>query len=466
MNGLLLTLAFLLFAGVLAIAPTDGAPATLLAVPLAALVGWAVLQTKTDRTFLFRVFVFAFLVRILVGTLIYGFHYQDFFGGDAFTYDFFGYSLLRVWEGNKDYQLAVDTFLGGGASSGWGMLYLVAVIYKVVGRNMLAIQFVNCVLGAATAPIAYLISMEILPHKRVARICALLAAFFPSMVLWTSQGLKDGPIVFLLALTVIATLRLGDRFSFRYVTALALALCALLTLRFYVFYMVVIAITTAFILGRRPLTARSFVRQFGVMIVIAMALGYFGISRYATLQFETYGSFTQLQRMRTDASQTAESGFGEDIDVSTPTGALSAIPLGFTYLMLAPFPWQMASPRQLITLPEMLVWWTSLPLIVLGFWFAIKHRLREVAPILIFTTLLTLSYSILMGNVGTAYRQRAQLLIFYFIFVAIGFVLVKEKRGERALKQVEKEKAARRPVRWGSDKEGQASSPDEAILTH
>jgi hypothetical protein len=436
MNGLLLALSFILFVGVMSIAPGDGAPATLLALPLALLAVWAIFQAKDDRRFLFRVFAFGFLMRVLVGTLIYVFHYQNFFGGDALTYDAFGYALLKVWEGNKDYQVAIDIFSGGGAASGWGMLYMVAGIYKVVGQNMLAVQYVNCILGAATAPIAYMISMELFPHRRVARVCALLAAFFPSMVLWSCQGLKDGPIVFLLAVSMIATLRLGDRFSLKYLAALALALCCLLTLRFYVFYIVVVAVTTAFILGRRPLTAQSFIRQFAILSVIALALTYFGVSRYATLQYETYGSFEQLQRMRIDASQSAKSGFGQDVDVSTPGGALSAIPLGLTYLMLAPFPWQLGSMRQLITLPEMVVWWASLPLLVLGLWFAIKYRLREVAPILIFMTLLTLSYSILMGNVGTAYRQRAQLLIFYFIFAAIGFVLVKEKREEKVRKRI------------------------------
>src|SRR4029453_8483373 len=115
-------------------------------------------------------------------------------------------------------------------------------------------------------------------------------------------GLKDGPIVFLLAVSMFATLRLGDRFSLKYFVSLALALCFLLTLRFYVFYIVVVAITIAFILGRRPLTAQSFIRQFAIMIVIGLALTYFGVSRYATLQFETYGNFEQLQRMRIDAS--------------------------------------------------------------------------------------------------------------------------------------------------------------------
>ena len=54
-----------------------------------------------------------------------------------------------------------------------------------------------------------------------------------------------------------------------------------------------------------------------------------------------------------------------------------------------------------------------------------------ISPILIFTVMLTFAYSVFQGNVGTAYRQRAQLLVFYFIFVAVGFVLIKEKREER-----------------------------------
>ena len=54
-----------------------------------------------------------------------------------------------------------------------------------------------------------------------------------------------------------------------------------------------------------------------------------------------------------------------------------------------------------------------------------------ISPILIFTVMLTFAYSVFQGNVGTAYRQRAQLLVFYFIFVAVGFVLMKEKREER-----------------------------------
>ena len=435
-----------MFGAILVVAPADGAAATVFALPLAAIAGWGISRIQEDRPFLFRLFASAFLVRVLIGTLIYAFKLQQFFGGDAITYDYFGNALMNVWDGNKSFQLAVDVFSGGGAASGWGMLYMVAAIYKVIGRNMLAVQYVNAILGAATAPIAYLISMEIFPNRRVARTCALLSAFFPSLVLWSAQGLKDGPIVFLLTLSMLATLKLGNRFSFRYLTALALALCGLITLRFYVFYIVLLAIIAAFVLGRRQLTAQSFARQLIVITVIGVGLAYFGVSRYASQQLDAYGNLRQLQLMRMDAS-TAGSGFGQDVDVSTPAGAISAIPLGFSYLVLAPFPWQLASVRQMITLPEMVIWWCSLPLLILGLWFTSKYKLREVAPILIFTTLLTLTYSILQGNVGTAYRQRAQLLVFYFVFVAVGFVLMKEKREKNAQRRKEEQENRRRPRR-------------------
>jgi len=413
--------------------------------PIAAAFGFAVARIKEDEKFLLRLFISAIMVRIFLGSVIYYFHQQEFFGGDANTYDIFGNALMRVWNGDQSYRYMVDLFSRDGAGSGWGMLYVVAAIYKVIGRNMLATQYVNSVLGAVTAPIAYLMAMEIFPNKKVARAAALLTAFYPSLVLWQCQGMKDGPIIFILTLCMLATLKLGNKFSTKYVIILAIGLFALMTLRFYVFYIMVFAVVCALILGRQKLSAQAFLRQFVIMFVVGGVLAGLGVSQFASKQIEQYGSFRQLQVMRLDASRSAASGFGEDIDVSTPEGALAAIPIGLIYLFLAPFPWQYSSVRSMITLPEMTIWWGSIPFLVLGLWFTIKHRLREVAPIVIFLTVLTISYSIVQGNVGNIYRQRAQLLIFYFLFVAVGFALVKEKRDQRAQKGKAEKEANRIP---------------------
>jgi hypothetical protein len=62
--------------------------------------------------------------------------------------------------------------------------------------------------------------------------------------------------------------------------------------------------------------------------------------------------------------------------------------------------------------------------------------------------MLTLAYSVFQGNVGTAYRQRSQLLIFYFIFAAVGCELVLELRDDRRrLAQAEMRRQAEASVR-------------------
>jgi 4-amino-4-deoxy-L-arabinose transferase-like glycosyltransferase len=316
------------------------------------------------------------------------------------------------------------------------MLYLVAVVYGMIGRNMLAIQFLNAVMGAATAPVIYLCARHVFGNVRVARVACIFVAFYPSLVLWSAQGLKDGPIVFLLAASMLAALELGARLQAKYFIMLVCTLFALLSLRFYIFYMMVAAIGGAFVIGMRAVTAQSFLRQFVVIVGISLSLTYLGVLRYASVQFETYGNMEAVQRSRLDQATTGQSGYAQEVDVSTTSGALTTIPMGLLYLLFAPFPWQLASLRQSITLPEMLIWWASFPLLVLGVWFTVKYRLRQASPILIFTPMLTLAYSLFQGNIGTAYRQRAQLLIFYFMFVAVGFVLMKEKREDKKRREL------------------------------
>ena len=426
MNALLALIALATFTGIAVFVPNYGAPAVLVCGVASIGAGIAVRSVETDRTFLFQLFVAGLIVRMLVGMLIFHFKLQEFFGGDASAYDQLGTWLLKSWEGDPAYQNPLEGYEAGG----YGMAYLVGSIYAVIGRNLLAVQFVNAVLGSLTTVPAYLCAQHIFGNRRVARVTALFVAFFPSLVLWSSQGLKDGPIIFCLVGAMLATMKIGEQLSPKFFLLLVGSLLGLLSLRFYVFYMAVAAVGGAFIIGMRRVTGQSLARQFVIVVAIGLSMTYLGVLGRAGQQLEEYGNLERIQRSRADLA-TTESGFGRDVDVSTTEGALQAIPLGMTYLLFAPFPWQLANLRQSITLPEMLVWWASFPLLVMGIWFTLKYRMRQALPILIFTTMLTLAYSIFQGNVGTAYRQRSQLLVFYFIFVAVGYVLLKERGEER-----------------------------------
>ncbi|HSE19120.1 MAG TPA: glycosyltransferase family 39 protein [Pyrinomonadaceae bacterium] len=384
-----------------------------------------------EKTFLFRMFLIGLLVRIVLAAVINMGHMEEFFGGDANTYDIFGQSLLEGLHGNDYHMQKYQSFVASGAGA-WGMLYLVAGIYELVGKNLLAVQLVNASIGAATGIVVYYTAMSLFNNLRVAKLAALLVTFFPSLILWSSQALKDGLIILALAVSILATLRLMEKITLGWVAVITVSLLTLLSLRFYIFYMMTAAVAGSFFLGAKSLSAQGFLQRFVAVAAIGLAFTWFGVLQYAGTQFDRFANLKQIQMSRQDQAG-AGSGFGKDVDITTTEGALTIIPLGIVYLLFAPFPWQFSTLRQSITLPEMIMWWFAFPLLVLGMWYSIKHRLRQVAPIVIFTTMLTLVYSVFQGNVGTAYRQRSQLLVFYFIFVAVGAIIMKERAENRRL---------------------------------
>jgi len=427
-------LTLLICGGVIYMQPSEapGALAFCAAVSVPTLIVLA--RSGEEKTFLLRVFLIAVLVRVILGTIIFTGNMEDFFGGDANTYDMYGQSLWESWHGNAYHTAKYESFVQSGASA-WGMLYLVAGVYEVIGANKLAIQLINASVGAATAVVVFFAAQTLFSNQRVSKLAALLVAFFPSLILWSSQGLKDAVIILALALSILATLRLMEKVTAGYVLVLIVSLLALLSLRFYIFYMMSAAVAGSFIIGMKTLSAQSFLQRFIAVGAIGLAFTWFGVLQYAGKQIDQYANLKAIQTSRDDQAA-AGSGFAKDVDVQTTEGALTAIPVGILYLMFAPFPWQFATLRQTITLPEMIVWWLAFPLLVLGLWYSIKHRLRQVSPIIIFTTMLTLAYSLFQGNVGTAYRQRSQLLVFYFIFVAVGAVILKERSEERRRQQI------------------------------
>lgn len=383
--------------------------------------------TTNESNFLIKVFLWALLCRLIFGLFIHVFDLRTFFGGDALTYDFNGSQIAAIWSG----QTIADNFYTQNATkmsgSGWGMNYLTGIIYYIFGRNIYTAQSFCAVVGAATAPLTYICAYNIFNNKKVGKVAALLVAFFPAFIIWSGQLLKDGITVFLLVVIMIAVVDLQEKLSLSSIAVLILSIFGIISMRFYIFYMVILAVVGAFIIGQSN-SPKVIAQRLVVLVVLGLGLTYLGVIRNASTELDRYGSLEAVQKTRSDLAKRADSGFGEDVDVSTAGGAITTIPIGFAYLMFAPFPWQIGSLRSGFTLPEILVWWTMMPLLVMGIIYAIKNRLRKALPILVFTLMLTLAYSVFQGNVGTAYRQRTQIQVFLFMFIAVGWVMRQEKK--------------------------------------
>lgn len=417
----------------------EGAAATLICGAAAlAVIGVTRLATQNDlksRRFLLQIFILALLFRVGLAVFSNVYQLQATICPDALAFEETGAYLSSTWSGAEyysNYLTEADIYFYSNVNtSGWGISYVAGVIYYLIGRNPLAVQMFVSVVGAATSLLVYACAKQLYFNERVSRIAAILVAFFPSLALWSSQILKDPFVIFFLAGSLVLVQKLLRKFSFLYLLLLFGCVAGIAAFRFYIIFALAPAILAGYLIDRKK-SVYQVVARVVLLLVGGLVFSYFGFVNSVENRFGigTQYSLERISVNRQWLATAAESGYGKDVDLSSFSGVMSALPQGFTYLMLAPFPWDVTNLRQAATIPEVIVWWLMVPLMVYGLWYTIRRLPREAMPILVFLVVLTFTYSISQGNVGTAYRQRAQLQVIYFVFVAVSIAIILEKRGD------------------------------------
>lgn len=376
-------------------------------------------MSREEGRFLLHVFWWTLILRyslaILLNVYAGNSAFAGMFWGDSGTYDAGGYGLALVWQGEAVGAPSFTESIGR-----FGFYYFVGVIYFLFGRNQLLVQCLNGTIGAVTVVVMYALSRRLF-GPLVARRVAILMAFFPGMVFWSAGMYKDPAILLCIALSMYAVVQLREAVSPPMLVLFIAAVLALMTLRFYIAYFVVFATLSSFVFSRRgPLLQRLL--SYGLLVGALAAVFNFAVRQETVEQQGTFMTLERLQVTRNDQAILGQSAFGREYDVSTPGGAIVALPVGLIYLLFAPFPWAVTGARQALVLPEMLVWYGLMPAFVTGLAHAIRRQLGDVLPILAFALSLTLAYALMQGNVCTAYRQRTQVTMFFFLFMGVGLV--------------------------------------------
>lgn len=381
---------------------------------------------REEATFLVRVYALTLSLRyglaIFLNAYATDYTFTVTFWGDSTTYDAFGHMIAQIWSGEG----AIGPLIGAMHS----FAYVVGAIYFVFGRNQLLVQFVNGTLGALAVIVIYAIARDLF-DKQVARWAALFMAFFPQMIFWSGAIYKDPAVILCIAICIYALLNLRRSFKLGPLVLFLTSLVSLMFLRFYIFYFVAFATVGTFLFAQRRRALASIAAQITLAVAFAGAFS-FVADRETIAQHTQYFDLEKVQVSRLDLARSGRSGFAETADVSTAQGALSVLPTGLLYLMFAPFPWAVSGIRQVLTVPEMLVWYALMPALVRGLIHTVRHRFRDSLPILVYAVSLTLAYAIFQGNVGTAYRQRTQISMFYFIFIGVGVVERQKRAAARA----------------------------------
>ena len=421
---------------------TDLPFALVLFVCLAGL-GWLLLSftrqhRETLRTQAY-IFLAAFVARFVLSVVIYEFDLVRVLGDEDGSGWYSGVVLLDFWKQRHldlfDLPLALARAF---QEQNRGYAYLLGgMFYLTDAPARLPAAALNCFFGALTCVFAYRIALSLFSPWVAVRV-GWAACFFPSLLVWSAQTVKE-PVVILLetvALYACVHLKLSG-FTVRYVLLCGLAIILLLPFRFYAAYLAAAAAMLALAMPALSKRKSSFVAGLaiaGLLIPLAISSGVLARNE---AQFERFDA-NYIRTFKQGVAYKQGSGVTSNYDLQSPTGFLLGVTVGGAHLLLAPFPWQLggASLRMLLTLPEMLIWWWLFFWgVVPGFWLAVRRRFAEIQPLLIFIFGLGLLYSLLFGNVGLIVRQRGQLLPWLLIFAMVGLEQAMLRRRQKQLEK-------------------------------
>jgi len=319
-----------------------------------------------------------------------------------------------------------------------GFHYLSGLFFFITGASArLPIAAMNCFFGALTIVFVYRIAISLFSRWTAVR-AGWIACFFPSLIIWSAQTLKEPIVIFLESLALYACVNLKlEGFSVKYILICVAAIVMLPPFRFYAAYLTAAVAMLALTLPRLN-KGKSSVRS---GLIVATLLGGLVISSgYLARNEAAIERFTQLKEIATFKENVAK-GYGSGVenkyDLNSASGLVMSLAVGGAHLLLAPFPWQLGggSTRMLLSAPELAVWWWLVFVGLLpGLWHVCRTRFSEVQPMLFFTGGLGVLYSMMFGNVGLIFRQRAQLLPWLLIIAVVGLE-------QRALQKLLKRRA-------------------------
>lgn len=397
--------------------------------------------SREDDRWLSRVLLAALVLRIGLAIVVNFVFSGAMFAPDVAAYEYFGRRLASYWQG--------EAAAPGSVFESWqdGYYYVNgAFFYLFGGASPLGPVVLNVFVSLWTVVLAFRLG-TMLVEERTARTLALLVAFFPSLVLWSVLNIRDAISTFLVTLAAYLVVKLARRIRGADFALLLLTLLALSLVRQYM----VVLVGLGAVLGLVAVARKGRALETLFVGAAISAVVVFGAETLDLLErVPAESPFEAVAEVREQMMRGAASTFGEQLDPGTPTGALMALPVGLVYLLFAPFPWAVSSTLQMLTLPEVLLWYALVPFTVLGARRALGEASRyTLIPVAVLCVVLS-TYALVEGNLGTAYRHRAQIMPFLFLFTAAGIEGWRIRRERRREEETRRRRRARERLRGGA----------------
>jgi len=428
------------------IAPYEDAMALLVAAgcATAALAALTLVRDRRERHLLMLLFLTAFGLRLVFTVFVYQTALiQSFGGGDDigwvirwklsriwqgwFTHDWFGdLAVHRLNFREETYAATLWEVYDGSRQRNRGYAFFVTWFYYLIdARSQMALAIFNSFLNAVTVLVIYR-TARLFFSREAALFAAAVATILPSFLVFSALTIKESWIVLCEVAACYALLRYVYSRHWAYLCLCATFILLVGGFRFYAGWTTLSAVGITFLCFS---SRRSKLAGIGALTAVAAVLLAVDAND-ATDRHLSQGLTSLLDditHFRTVVSSndprfSTGSAVPLDYDLHTPDGLAMQVAVGGSYLLLAPFPWETLSGRQLYALPDVCLWW------IVFFCFVVPGAisLRRTHPALLTSLLsfivpLFLFCSLTFGNIGLGHRQRAQLVPFLLVMAAAGY---------------------------------------------
>lgn len=373
-------------------------------------------SVSSDRAFLWRLCISAWLLRLAI---VIGYALTDAIRVYTLSPDHFQYAkeAFRVMNAMEYGDFALKSWI----DDGW--FQFAGLMYFLFWPSPFVVQFVNITISVLTVIPLFFIARRLTDDVRIQRFYAVMVAFFPSLVFWSTLMLKDAAAIFALALIIYGIFTLRLRFGIWPFLGIIAGLLIFVGTRTYLFMVIIMVMPAAFLLFpyRRAVIPWRAILIPAVIGALPMLIGY-GYFASGEFQRSIYFDVDYINRIRVSmGSHGAGAMFGSEVH-QWGHGIFSDIWAALT-TALAVFipinPLDVGSVRQLVALPLVVVmYFLAGPMIRGGI--ALWRMRRLTAPIFVISSVVLAVYVGGTSNSGALFRWTSQIMPYFLLAVAMG----------------------------------------------
>lgn len=313
-----------------------------------------------------------------------------------------------------------------------GFVNILAIFYALFGYSPISSNLINSLFGALTAVVVYDMVKNIFCIK-AARLSAILAAFFPSLFLWSTSNLKETSTIFFTSIILwsVVKYKINKKLNYLFISILAVfarifirpnqgielsivTVCLILIYAFYPYFMAwfrkkrVISwfILAVIILGVTHFLFRQRVIPKAIEKIYTIHRGVVNTGGicYKLLPDEFY---TTVQEVRT-------------------ADFLRMVAKGWFHIIFEPFPDRILTSKSIFfSLPQIILWYFLIPFGLIGMGMGLRYRYKESIFLIVYFLLMTSIMAPSGGNVGTIFRLRDEVItITFLIFSSAGLLKI------------------------------------------